>query len=125
MRPLLYTNLLAQLQLPLRVFLFLSALLLHLSSSFAAGKPNVLFISVDDMNNDLGTYGHPLVKSPNIDRLAKMGVQFDRAYCQFPLCSPSRVSLMTGLRPDTVQVFDLTTKFRQKFPNIVTLPQLF
>jgi iduronate 2-sulfatase len=101
------------------------AVLLCALSIGAAQKPNVLFIAVDDMNNDLGTFGHPLVKSPNIDRLAKRGVQFDRAYCQFPLCSPSRVSIMTGMRPDTVQVFDLTTKFRKTMPDIVTLPQLF
>ncbi|MEQ1826502.1 MAG: sulfatase [Pirellula sp.] len=105
-------------------------LLLMLNMSFLqceclAENTNVLFIAVDDMGSVLGCAGHPIAQTPNLDRLSASGVRFDRAYCQIPLCNPSRASLMTGLRPDACGVFDLERHFRDQVTDVVTLPQHF
>lgn len=107
------------------IFFIISILITPLESAAQKKKMNVLFISVDDMNTDLGAYGHPIVKSPSIDRLASRGMIFENAYCQMPWCSPSRSSLLTGLRPNKTKVMDLEYHFRQGLPDVVTLPQLF
>ena len=100
-----------------------TVLLLPGFSAFA--KPNVLFIAVDDLRPELGCYGEKAIVSPHIDRLAAEGVLFNRAYCQLAVCNPSRASLMTGLRPDSLRVWDLVTDFRDTVPDVVTLPQAF
>lgn len=104
--------------------LILSGLLMPLVA-LAANRPNVVFIAVDDLRPELGAYGAAHVKSPNIDRLARSGITFERAYCQQAVCSPTRSSLMTGTRPDTTQVWDLVTHFRKALPDVVTLGQHF
>jgi len=106
--------------------LFLVATLaLHTSNAAEKSPYNVLFLIADDMGTQLGCYGHYLVKSPNIDRLAAQGVRFERAYCQFPLCSPSRTSMLTGRHPDVTRILTNGNHFRNIINNTVTLPELF
>ncbi|WNJ20567.1 sulfatase [Pontibacter sp. G13] len=88
-------------------------------------SPNVLFIAVDDLRPELGCYGSPIAQTPNIDRLAGDGLLFENAYCQQAICSPSRASLMTGARPETTQIIENYTYFRDLHPDLVTLPQHF
>ncbi|MCA8987440.1 MAG: sulfatase-like hydrolase/transferase, partial [Planctomycetaceae bacterium] len=95
------------------------------SARALAAPPNVLLIAVDDMRVELGCYGETLVKSPHIDRLAEQGTLFERAYCQQAVCNPSRSSLLTGLRPETLGICTLPPHFREKFPQLVSLPQHF
>lgn len=108
---------------PLRLVLA-TALLLPLTLP-AADKPNVLLICVDDLKPVIASYGDPLVKTPNIDRLAKRGLLFESAYCNQAVCSPSRNALMTSLRPQTLGIYDLPTHFRKAAPDAVTLAQHF
>ena len=91
----------------------------------ATGQKNVLFITVDDLRPELGCYGVHGIRSPNIDRLARDGVIFDRAYCQAALCNPSRSSFLTGMRPDRSGVVGNHTHFRDRHPDVVTLPEHF
>lgn len=95
------------------------------SSDDEKKKPNILFLAIDDLRPELGCYGVEGVLSPHIDRLAAQGVRFDSAHCQIAVCNPSRVSLLTGLRPDSTRVWTLDVRFRKTIPGAVTLPQHF
>jgi len=100
------------------------ALLACLTAFAAEPRKNVLLLVSDDCGTRMGTYGGPAI-TPNIDALAREGVRFDRAYCQYALCNPSRTSFLTGLRPDTTGVYDNAKEFRKVIPDMVTLPQMF
>jgi choline-sulfatase len=107
---------------------FLTLLMFCLMGSVesrSADRPNVLFLICDDLNCDLGSYGHPQVKSPNIDRLARRGVLFENAHCQYPLCGPSRASFMTGLYPDQTLIHRNAIYIREHLPNVKTMSQMF
>lgn len=107
------------------ILLLVTFLLAILTATAADQRTNVLFIVVDDLNTELGCYGNRIVKSPNIDRLAARGVRFDRAYCQYALCGPSRASFLGGRRPETTGIYVISKGPRQAMPEAVMLPQLF
>lgn len=110
------------------LFVCVIALLNYTECSIANGNerpPNVLFIISDDLNNMLGCYRDPRAKTPNIDRLAAKGALFDRAYCTFPLCGPSRNSLLTGLHPNSTGILANAQIFRQTIPSQPSMPQVF
>jgi len=88
-------------------------------------KPNILFVSIDDLRPSLGAYGDTIAITPNIDKLASEGIIFKEAFCQAAVCAPSRASLMTGVRPDSTRVWHLGDEFRKINPNTVTMPQYF
>lgn len=108
-----------------RTLLGIAFSLCFVVSGRAAERPSILLICVDDLKPTLGCYGDATVKSPNIDALAARGLQFNNAYCNQAVCSPSRNALLTGLRPSTLGIYDLATNFRVSRPDAVTLPQYF
>jgi len=95
------------------------------STGATRGKKNVLLIIVEDLKAIMGCYGNPLVQTPNIDRLAQKGMIFDRAYCQFPVCNPSRTSFLTGLRPDATRILDNVVSRTTTVKSQTTLPKCF
>jgi len=109
----------------LLVLLIHSSLLAIYHSFGEQSSPNVLFIAYDDLRPALACYGDPIAITPNFDRLADKGTLFERAYCQLAVCAPSRLSLLSGKRPDSIKVWDLNTHFREYDPKLITLPQHF
>jgi iduronate 2-sulfatase len=104
--------------------LLVASLLMNLPPALPAAettRPNVLFIMADDLRVELGCYGSP-ARTPHLDRLASRSVQFNHAYCQQAVCNPSRSSLLTGKRPDTLRLWNNGTHFRERNPDVMTLP---
>ncbi|GAB7220409.1 sulfatase [Vibrio comitans] len=101
---------------------------LQANISLASESPtNVVVFLVDDLRVDIGSYGHNEVQTPNIDKLAAEGMQFNKAYAQQAICGPSRVSILTGLRPETTGLYTINDqgRLRPNQPNLISMPQLF
>lgn len=117
--------------LQINIYLILPVLLffcgIHLSAQAKQEQPNILVFLIDDLRADLGTYGSKHVVTPNIDNLAQQGVKFTHAFAQQAICGPSRVSILTGLRPETTGLYsiDRAGRLRPNQPNVVSMPQLF
>ncbi len=108
------------------IYLIISSLFFSVAAvAQQQSKPNILFIAIDDLKPILGCYGNTMIKTPNIDRLAKMGTVFMNNYVQQAVCGPTRASLMTGMRPDYTKVWDLKTRMRDVNPDILSIPQYF
>lgn len=95
-----------------------------LSTAFA-DLPNILIIGIDDLRPELHCYGASHIHSPNIDRLAERGTLFEHAYAQYAICGPSRSSMFSGLRPDTIKAYNNKTHFRENRPKAESLPEFF
>ena len=107
-------------------FFYASSLLLLVLTAFSQAQKDILFIAIDDLRTQLGTYGDESVITPNINAFSSESMVFERAYCQVALCSPSRTSLLTGRRPDTNHVWSISDKeYWRDFTNATTLPQYF
>jgi len=107
------------------VILALAFVALSRMATAADARPNVLFLISDDLNNFLGCYGDERARTPNIDKLASRGVRFEHAYCTFPLCGPSRNSMLTGLYPDSTGILTNGQIFRQTIPSQQSMSQAF
>lgn len=114
-------------KLPIALAAFALAPIAGFSSDQGGNPPkrNVLFIVCDDLDTKIGAYGDTYAKTPNMDRLAARGTVFLKNYCQQPICNPSRVSFMTGRRPDTLRIWDIPTNLRELHPDMITMPQWF
>ncbi len=107
--------------IPLFIFFFTACFVVLAKKS----KPNVLFFMSDDLNTALSGFGHPQCKTPELDKLASLGMRFENMHCQYPVCGASRASLMSGLYPYTNGTLGNAGTLRGNMPNVVTMSQLF